>query len=155
MRIIPLIITLLVASPVFGQSRVYTNADLGKPLSQANTVTPAEAVAVFTSNTAPYVAPPPAGTGPQVYVMSYDQWWPFDGPQRMIQPLAPPWRMTTYVGRQRYPARDSGIGMRVGGHLLPPKGKPGAIRRPQPERRATPATASRASWPDRRASPRD
>ena len=67
MRAVPLIAILLAASPAFGQSRLYTNADLGRPLSPA-TVTPEE----WTSLVANQFRLPPAverPTGPTVIVV--------------------------------------------------------------------------------------
>lgn len=56
MRSIPLFITLLVASPAFGQPHVYTNADLGKPLlswTSRPKLTPAEAAAILLASSPP------------------------------------------------------------------------------------------------------
>lgn len=39
-RFVVMASTLLMAGPAFGQSHVYTNADLGKPLARITTVTP-------------------------------------------------------------------------------------------------------------------
>lgn len=167
MRISPLLITLLVASPVFGQSRIYTNADLGKPLSRTSTLTPAEAAAILAPRQFVYVPERPSEPMAVVARSSptagpFGEFKPFDPPRRLdgSSYSDPPWSMMTYVGRQRYSLRDSGRGMRAAGHLLPPKGQPGSmttrtIRSRQPEWRATPATASGASWPDRRRPPRD
>jgi hypothetical protein len=114
MRIIPLIIALLLASPALGQSRVYTNADLGRPMSRTSTVTAAEAAAILAPHA--YVAPPDIPLdGPQSYVTPYDTSWPFDGPLPATRPLAPPWSSTTYVGRQHYSWRDSNGERRTGG----------------------------------------
>lgn len=174
MRIIPLIITLLVASPIFGQSRIYTNADLGKPLSRTSTVTPAEAAAILAPRQFVYVPerlPPmvtlsPSGptTGP------FGEFAPFPPPRRLDGSLwtDPPWVSAAFlppyyygavvfppfIGQPHYSLRDGGRGMRAGGHLLPPKGQPGSmttrtIRSPQPEWRTTPAPPSGASWPGR------
>lgn len=129
MRIIPLIITLLVASPAFAQSRIYTNADLRRPLFPTSTVTPAEAAAILAPYQFVYVEPAPRW-GPRFVVLRSN---PADGPFGAFHPFAPgrrldgtplsepPWSMTTYVGRHRYSRRDSGD--RMGGHLLPPKGQ--------------------------------
>jgi len=67
MRTLPLIAMLLASSPAFGQSRVYTNADLGRPMSRA-TVTPEE----WASLVAHQFRLPPAPerpTGPTVVVV--------------------------------------------------------------------------------------
>ena len=94
MKIVPMIAALLLASPVFGQSRVYTNADLGKPLQQAFTITP-EQLRTLAAN---QFALPPTYPGPQLFIYNPGRWWPFDGPQA---PIVHPreWRVTTYVGR--------------------------------------------------------
>jgi hypothetical protein len=67
MRTIPLIFILLAASPAFGQSRLYTNADLGRPLSPV-TVTPDEWASVVAHQFRLPLAPerPP---GPTVVVV--------------------------------------------------------------------------------------
>ena len=70
MRIIPFIVTLLLVSPAFGQSRVFTNADLGKPLSRGSEVKADQAAAIL----APYqfvdVAPREWFLGPTVTVLN-------------------------------------------------------------------------------------
>ncbi len=65
---------------------------------------PAEAVRVLTSNTSPWIAPPPL---PDAYTLAMrDQplpppnpYSPFLTPATPIQPLAPPWSVTTHYGR--------------------------------------------------------
>jgi hypothetical protein len=64
---------------------------------------PAEAVRVLTSNTRPYVAPPPL---PDAYALAmrnqdvpHNPNSPFLTPATPIQPLAPPWSVTTHYGR--------------------------------------------------------
>lgn len=122
MRIIPLIITLLAASPAFAQSRIYTNADLGRPLFPASTVTPAEAAAILAPYQFVYVAPAPRW-GPTFVVLKSN---PADGPFGAFHPFAPgrrldgtplsepPWSMTAYIGPHRYSRRDSGNRMARG-----------------------------------------
>lgn len=70
MRIIPFMVGLLVVSPAFAQSRVFTNADLGKPLTRSTTLRPDEAAAIL----APYqfvdVAPREWFLGPTVTVVN-------------------------------------------------------------------------------------
>ena len=60
--------------------------------------TPAEAVKVLTSSVPQYIAP-----WPRVYQDTRpaprDPNWPFRAPATPIQPLAPPWSVTTYYGR--------------------------------------------------------
>lgn len=57
---------LLVAAPALGQSRVYTNADLGKPIQHDQTVSPAVLAGLAARQ---FVLPPPAPTGPAVFVI--------------------------------------------------------------------------------------
>lgn len=107
MRAFPLAITLLVAAPVFGQSRVYTNADLGKPLPRASTLTPAEAAALLAPRQFVYVAPRPAE--PQVVLLASS---PTAGPFGEFRPLSssrrldgssyqvPQWESLAYSGRR-------------------------------------------------------
>ena len=58
MRVLPLITLLMVAAPAFGQSRVYTNADLGRPLSPeqrtATPLTPDAAITILTAHVRPF-----------------------------------------------------------------------------------------------------
>jgi hypothetical protein len=57
MKILPLLTLLLVAAPASGQSRVYTNADLGRPLSPERvtvTPTPIEAITILSAHVRPF-----------------------------------------------------------------------------------------------------
>jgi hypothetical protein len=60
--------------------------------------TPAEAVRVLTSSIPQYIA-----AWPRVWQDTrpapHDPNWPFRAPATPIQPLAPPWSVTTYYGR--------------------------------------------------------
>ena len=61
-------------------------------------LTPADAVRVLTSNTRPCVAP--MAIAPQyVTPVPHDPNWPFLTPSTPTRPLAPPWSVTTYYGR--------------------------------------------------------
>jgi hypothetical protein len=65
-RFLPLLSVLLVSAPAFGQTRVYTNADLGKPL--VRTVTPEAALETWLTHT--------GGVPPEIVIDSQ-----LDGPQ--------------------------------------------------------------------------
>ena len=115
MRSIPMVVALLVAAPAFGQSRVYTNADLGKPLPGVSTVTPAEAAALLAPHQFVYVAPRPAE--PQVVLLASS---PTAGPFGELTPLSPsrrldgssyqdpPWESLDYSWRRQRSGRNSG-----------------------------------------------
>jgi hypothetical protein len=103
----------LIAVPVCGQSRVYTNADLGKPLAWQVPPATAEQLAWLTAHQ--FVAPVDPGTGPSVTILhSSSTDGPF-GPFYMppTQPLSEPWWFTTHVGRGRFDA-FGGTGRRNG-----------------------------------------
>lgn len=94
----------LVAVPVCGQSRVYTNADLGKPLAWQIPPPTVEQLAGLTARQ--FVAPVDPGDGPRVTILhSSSTDGPF-GPFYMppMQPLSEPWWFTTHVGRGRFGA---------------------------------------------------
>ena len=96
MRVITLLIVLVISAPAFAQTRLYTNADLGKPITWTRTVTPEELAALAAHQ---YQAPPPPRqTGPWLTILEYDPSWPFLGPPAPIQPLAPPWGIPMYFG---------------------------------------------------------
>ena len=113
MRISPLAIALLVAAPAFGQARVYTNADLGKPMPRTSTVTSAEAAAILAPWQFVYVPPRPAQ--PQVIRIDSS---PTAGPFGEFAPLephqgrdgwsyaSPSWLSTFHSGR--YSGRSRG-----------------------------------------------
>jgi hypothetical protein len=72
--------------------------------ASAHAVPPAEAVRVLTSNTRPWTAPPPMPS-PIEFAMRNRELprpnpnSPFLTPATPNQPLAPPWSVTTYYGR--------------------------------------------------------
>jgi hypothetical protein len=103
----------LIAVPVCGQSRVYTNADLGKPLAWQVPPATVEQLAGLTAHQ--FVAPVDPGTGPTVTVLHSSS---TDGPFGLFympptQPLSEPWWFTTHVGRGRFGA-FGGTGRRSG-----------------------------------------
>lgn len=136
MKILPLLVVLLTAAPVVGQSRLYTNEDLGRPLSPGRgTVSPEQLAALAQHQ---YQAPPtPARElGPWVYVMRssptagpFGEFAPFPTPVRLdgTSYRDPPWFMSAYVGRSygrsgSSPARPDAprTSARVGLHLRHP-----------------------------------
>jgi hypothetical protein len=94
------LVVLLIAAPVCAQSRLYTNADLGQPLTWTRTVTPDELQSLAEHQ---FQAPPTPTrpTGPWVTILPHDPTWPFRTStlDDIGKPLAEPWSMTTYVGR--------------------------------------------------------
>lgn len=76
-------------------------------------VPPAEAVRVLTSNTSPWIAPPPLPT-PYEFAMRNaplpppNPNSPFLTAATPTQPLAPPWSVTTYYGRRYLETRFNG-----------------------------------------------
>lgn len=106
MKRILILVGLLVAPPAFAQSRVYTNADLGKRLTNDARLDPATAAAIL----APYryQAPTPKSYGGSIYVLRssasagpYGEFKPFDPPRRLdgTSYTDPPWMQSVYVGR--------------------------------------------------------
>jgi hypothetical protein len=87
------LIVMLIATPVFAQSRVYTNADLGKPLVRTRTVTPEE----LESLRAHQFVLPHEYHGPTVTIMPYDDSWSRT-PLSPNQPLDPNWRSVSVHG---------------------------------------------------------
>ena len=93
---------LFVSVPVIGQTRIYTDADLGKPLQwTAPAVTPEQLQSLAANQ---FRSIPPS-RGPQVIVIgSSTTDGPF-GPFYMTRPeplLSPPWIVTTFIGRGRH-----------------------------------------------------
>jgi hypothetical protein len=85
---------LLIAVPASAQSRVYTNADLGKPRTWSRTATAAELASLATHQ---FVAPPVFPDGPTVLTVAGDpSHGPF-GPLELApaQPLDPNWQGNT------------------------------------------------------------
>lgn len=98
MKSLPLIALLFVASPAFGQSRVYSNADLGSHLSSRAATSPAAALETWLTHTGGVPPPPPAvigrWVGPTSVIVSSSTG------ARMI-----PWE-ETYAGRQAIQAEQ-------------------------------------------------
>jgi hypothetical protein len=88
---------LLITAPALAQSRVYTNADLGKPRAWARTATAAELASLAARQ---FVAPPVFPAGPTVLIVAGDpSHGPF-GPLELSpgQPLDPNWRNDGWYG---------------------------------------------------------
>lgn len=88
---------MLIAAPVFAQSRVYTNADLGKKLPRTHTVTPEE----LDSLRARQFVLPREYHGPTVTILPYDDSW-FRTALSPNQPLDPNWRPVPMYDGYRY-----------------------------------------------------
>jgi len=108
---------LLIGTPGFAQSKVYTNRDLTpKPVTAwTRTVTPAELAGL---QARAFQLPPDLPDGPTVIIVSTREVSPT---YPTIAPLAEPWSMTTYYGR-RY---GRGFGRSSGGHVGPASDRPG------------------------------
>lgn len=172
MKTIAFIVTILVVSPAFAQSRIFTNADLGKPLSRGSVAKADQAAAVL----APYqfvdVAPREWFQGPTVMVLDssptagpFGEFKEFSPARRLDGSFLtdPPWSVTTYLGWQPYSylgwQRHSYLGwqrhslqssMPIGGSLLPSPGRLGtstttASRGPERENRQPATTGPGAS----------
>lgn len=107
------VIFLFVSVPVFGQTRIYTNADLGQPLRWTAPPVPPEQLQALVANQFKSVPPNP---GPQVIVIGGNS---TDGPFGPLylpptQPLTPPWAVTTYGGWGRYGAGNGYFGVSFG-----------------------------------------
>jgi len=127
---------LLLAAPAFAQSRVYTNADLGKPRTWSHTATAQELASLAARQ---FVAPPVFPDNPTVLIIAGDpSHGPF-GPLEVTpaQPLDPNWQNNAwygsgyigggwYGGRQPFARRD---GWSKDASRIPP---PGQGRRPAP-----------------------
>jgi hypothetical protein len=134
---------LLIAAPALAQSRVYTNADLGKPRTWAHTAT-AEDLASLAARQ--FVAPPVFPDNPTVLIVSGDpSHGPF-GPLQITpaQPLDPNWQNNAWYGpafigggwygsRQPFDRRDRWF---KNTPRIPP---PGQGRRPVPPSNAGPS----------------
>ena len=106
---------LFVASPVFGQSRVYTNADLRKPMLQSSPITAVEAAAILAPNQFVYV--PTRRAAPVAMVLPSSA---TAGPFGEFSPPSPmrrldgslytdrQWRVTHRIGRRRDALRVDG-----------------------------------------------
>jgi hypothetical protein len=95
----------LASVPVLGQSRVYTNRDLGKPIQWTAPAPTEEQLRALEANQFHSVT---VYTGPQVIVAGGATGGPF-GPLILtpVQPLSPPWSHTTRV-RSARSSRASG-----------------------------------------------
>jgi hypothetical protein len=96
-----LVMLMFVSVPVCGQSRVITNADLGKPFSWKAPPASADMLASLAAHQ--FVALPQRSYGPTFVVIaargSSGPWhWPEPAPQRRLDGTllsAPPWSVTT------------------------------------------------------------
>ena len=90
-RFLPLLSVLLVSAPAFGQTHVYTNADLGKPL--VRTITPEAALETWLTHT--------GGVPPEIVIDSQ-----LDGPQWIEGPRT---EWTATLSPNAPLAQDSGV----------------------------------------------
>ena len=68
MKLLPVITLLLVAPPVLGQSRLYTNADLGRPLSPERVIATPEELRALAARQFRLPPTPDRSDGPSVIV---------------------------------------------------------------------------------------
>jgi hypothetical protein len=78
------ILGILASAPAFAQTRVYTNADLGRPLERTVTVTPEQLASLATHQ----FRLPASYPGPQVVIIGHADDLPF-GPFMDLPPIAP------------------------------------------------------------------
>ena len=90
---------LLLAESARGQSHVYTNADLGKPIASSSArVSPAQAAAIMAAHQPVFAAAGSAPDGPRVFIMDSR---PGDGPFGPLQPFRTSLRLDgTRLSRQ-------------------------------------------------------
>ena len=130
---------LLVATPAFAQARVYTNADLGKPLQWGHTPTPQELASLSARQ---FVPMPELPDGPRAMTIEGDpSHGPFGGfALSPSQPLDPNWRGdgSSYPAFGGFPA--NGASHRRGSYLtgerrIPrvPRSEPHGAREARPE----------------------
>ncbi len=109
------LLLVLAATPVAAQSHLYTNADLGRPISATGPTTPAEAVRILRASRSPYdVTDVPfyrvRAIGPEVVVAGNASSGPWDWPREAYEPIRPlsePWSSSMYLpwqGLYLYPS---------------------------------------------------
>lgn len=122
MRVVLLLMLAFIAAPAFAQSPL---AELARDEAVRRQATGGRAVKVYTNTDLPPVLTPvfqpPAARPSAIYEhflehraalertinwnalatapVPHDPLWPFTSPATPIQPLAPPWSVTTYYGR--------------------------------------------------------
>jgi len=117
MKTITVLVALLcTAWPVAAQSRLYTNADVGRPLSSDRRTVTATELAGLKAREYVYVPDRRHEPGPRVVILRDTPWFPpFAPTSEPTRPLSEPWSMTTYLGH----------GYGHGGHLVPIDRGPG------------------------------
>jgi hypothetical protein len=102
MKLITVTVALFTAWPVCAESPLYTNADLGKPLTRTHTVAPAQLASLAARQFA-YV--PPVPPGPQVIILNssptagpFGEFAPFEFGRSMdgLPYFNPYWGLNTY-----------------------------------------------------------
>jgi hypothetical protein len=120
MKSVPLFVCLLLASPAFGQTPRYNNADLGQPVSSIR-VTPAEAAAILAPHQ--FQLPPELPDGPQVLGLwssptggPFGEFRDFSPARRLDGTLLsdPQWGATTYTPYPGWRGGHVGGGSRAG-----------------------------------------
>ncbi len=106
-----LLLLVLVVAPAAAQSRLYTNADLARPLSATGPTTPAEAVRILRTSHSPYDVTdvPFYGAnrmiGPEVVIAGHASSGPWDWPAEAYEPIRPlsePWSSSMYLPWQGF-----------------------------------------------------
>lgn len=128
MKTITLLVVLLIATPAVAQSRLYTNDDLGRPLSPNRATATPEQLAGLKAREFHLPVVPAA---PDVWIVPHDPTWPFrtSTADAIAEPFFKPWMMSAYVGRgyggrfgrgDNRPARDPEPGPRRSATRTPP-----------------------------------
>jgi hypothetical protein len=104
--LLTLLVVILAGAPAAAQqSRLYTNADLGKTrVAWSRTVTPEELRGLAARE---FVLPPQRPAGPTVVILPDT---PRFAPFEPTRPLSEPWSMTTYLGHRGRGFRRSSPG---------------------------------------------
>jgi len=91
------LVAILSSAPAFAQSRMYTNADLGRPLARTATATPEQLASMAARQ---FRLPPSYPPEPQVVIIGHPEDGPFGsfGPFREFPPTAPLFNDPYYYG---------------------------------------------------------
>ena len=139
----------LISAPVFGQARVFTNADLGKPLQwAAPPITDAQLQTLAAHQFQPVPAYP-VPLGPQIIIVGGSTAEGPFGPLHLspMVPLSSPWSFTTHFRRGRLGPWNGSLIVPAGygpfGTAAPDSFQP-SLNRPVGQRRVEAKKASRA-----------
>jgi hypothetical protein len=120
-----LLILLLTGAPVFAQTRVYTNADLGRPLSPSRPTPTADELAALAAHQ--FTLPPDYPIGPHVVILGegHPSSTPWDWARETYEPIPPfvePWAgLPLYIGGNVGGRRYAAPRMSPRGFASPPR----------------------------------